>query len=201
MPSLRLLRVDADALSGDRHALARLIAEARPDVACVHGAPSLLRWRSACAAIAREAGLVVVAGGRTAGGALLLSTLGVDVEVARELGFAPRRRFRGPRPPGAAIAAMRVGGRPFVVAAARLHGDPADRQRQGDELQQALAELGDGRPALVSVADPRPDRPASAALAAGRVPLPGGLLVDERIAVVDAAEVPGSGARADVTVP
>ena len=62
MPELRLLTLDAAAFA-DRHAVARAIAGHEPDVAVVHGAPSLLRWRSTCAAVAREAGLVVVGAG------------------------------------------------------------------------------------------------------------------------------------------
>jgi hypothetical protein len=72
--SLRLLSIDARAFGRDRVALARAVAAAEVDVACVHGSPHLLRWRSISAAIARRAGLVVVTGGRTAGANLVLST-------------------------------------------------------------------------------------------------------------------------------
>lgn len=198
-PQLRLLAVNAASLPLDRHGVAQLIAELHPDIVCVHGAPSLLRWRSMCAAIAREAGMVVVSGGRTSGGNLLLSSLGVDVEAVRELASAGRR---GPRPPGAALAALRLRGSAFRFVGARQLGSPTDRMRQCAELQTEVDALTPDRPpALFAVAGIRPDSTAWAKLAEGRIALPGGVFVDATFTVDDANEITGGGVRADLTLP
>lgn len=104
---MRLLTVDARRFGRDHAALSRVIGSAEADVACVHGAPQLLRWRSKCAALARRAGLVVVTGGRTAGGELILSSLGVDVLAVRDV-----RSGAG----GAALAGLRHRGSEFLLA-------------------------------------------------------------------------------------
>ncbi len=68
MPTLRLLTYNVRSMRDDRAAVARVIRSAEPDVVCVQEAPRFLRWRSTCAALARTSGLVVVGGGRPAGG-------------------------------------------------------------------------------------------------------------------------------------
>ena len=104
------------------------ISAAEADLVCVHGAPSLLRWRSKCGAVARRAGLVVVGGGRIGGGNLLLSGLGVDFEGTHDLTFGGGR---GPRRAGATLAALARrrlpvrAGRGAAAGARRRPGPPA----------------------------------------------------------------------------
>lgn len=189
MPNLRVLSVNARTLPHDRDQLAALIESHRPDVACVHGSPSLLRWRSISAALARKAGLVVVGGGRTGGGNLVLSTLGVDVLGTRDLAFAGQR---GVRPPGATLAVLRLRGSDFVVAAARLLGQPSDRLRQARELEAAIAGVVPGTPpAVISVEGVDGPGGPAALLAENRIAAGGGVFVDTRIAVEVASVVDG----------
>jgi hypothetical protein len=153
---MRLLTVDARRLGRDDAALARLIADAQPDVACIHGAPHRLRWRSKCAAIARQAGLVVVTGGRTAGANLIVSSLGVDVVAVEDVRFGRA---------GAALAALSQRGAEFLIACTNA---PAA------EVAAALRALVPGdRPAIVC-ADARAD--VAGSLTAGpATELPGGV--------------------------
>ena len=116
MPSLRIISVDARSYARDRAGLAAAIGAADPHVAVVHGSPHLGRWRALSAMIARNAGLVVVGGGRVGGANLVLSSLGVDfVSVSDTLythnPFAPA---------GATVARLRHHGVGFAVAAASL---------------------------------------------------------------------------------
>jgi hypothetical protein len=63
----------------DLAAVARVVRSASPDIALIQGAPRVWRWRSACARLARESGLVVVTGGRPAGGSLVMCAMRVRV--------------------------------------------------------------------------------------------------------------------------
>lgn len=198
MPSLRLLSIDARGFGRDRIALARAIAAADADIACVHGGPHLLRWRSICAAIGRRSGLVVATGGRTAGGNLVLTTLGVDVGAVRDLRFSGSG---GLVAPGAALAALRVAGVEFVLAGATLVGNAAERVSQARELQVAIEGLGPGdAPAIVSAeGSDRPGTAAWQALVESRVGVAGRIFVDGRLTVEHASET-GGGTRANPTV-
>lgn len=190
MPTLRLLSVDARPFGRDRAALARAIGAARIDVAAVHGAPHLLRWRSISASVARRAGLVVVTGGRTAAANLLVSTLGVDVDAVRDV--------RLPRPsgfgtPGAALAGLRRGPAGFVFAGATLVGNAAERVGQARDVQAEIGTLLPGDPPAVICAEGA-DRPGTAAwqaLAENRVAVAGRIFVDARITVGEVREQPG----------
>jgi hypothetical protein len=188
--SLRLLSVDARSFGRDRTALAKVISAAEADVACVHGGPHLLRWRSISAALGRQAGLVVVTGGRPAGANLVLSTLGVDVSRVRDVRLAEAPRLG---PPGAALAALRLRGVDFVLASATLIGNSAERVAQARDLQTALARLVPGDPPAIICAEGA-DRPGTAAwqsLVENRVGVAGQIFVDGRIGVEEASEVAG----------
>lgn len=208
MPSIRLLSVDARSLDPQGPGRTMLITGPAPDVMCVHGAPHLLRWRSRCAALAREAGLVVVGGGRTGGGNLLLSSLGVDVVAFSDT------QFRGSglrRPAGAAVALLRRGNSALVLAAARLVGDPDRQVDQVGELDRVLddvaahagpAGIADPQqvPRVVSVAGSAVSDSAGRRLAATRAVLHGRLYVDPAIAVDDPVEAGNEPAPAEAPV-
>lgn len=176
MPALRLLVLDTARDS----AVAATIAAHRGDgavAAVVHGAPSVVRWRSACAAIAREAGLVVVGGGRTGGGNLVLSSLGVDAEQVWEVPFG--EGLRRPFGAGAVLAAMRLLGEPFVLAAARVSG-PGDAAR----VRAAADALGATRPpAVLAVRGSEVDVEDGITItdAAGISEVPGGVRLDLKL--------------------
>ena len=123
--SLRLCVVDARNHK-DATALGRFVAAKAPHVVCVQHAPRWLRWRSKCGRLARLSGLVVVAGGRTADGNLILSSLGVDIVQTWESKLG-------------AIARMRLSGVELAVAATSLD---ADELATSSALQVALTPVG-----------------------------------------------------------
>ncbi|WP_375498278.1 hypothetical protein [uncultured Jatrophihabitans sp.] len=184
MPSLRLLSVNARTESLDHEALARRISAASADVVCVHGAPSLLRWRSISAALARRSGLVVVGGGRTGGGNLLLCDLGIDSTATRDVVFAGHR---GPRPPGATVAALARLGSPFVLVGARLSGDGAAQRAQVEQVRRVVREADPAEPpAVVCVEGAGPG--AAVDLQDGQTATAPGVFVDARITVGQIAD-------------
>lgn len=139
MTTLRLLTYNVRSLRDDRDAVARTINAARPDVVCVQEAPRFLRWRTRCADLARRSGLVVVTGGRTAAGNLLLCQIGVQVEHAANLllSATPGRHRRG-----AAVAVFRLRGLRFAVVGTHLDLDAAARVRHARELLDRLPAVG-----------------------------------------------------------
>ncbi|HET6878423.1 MAG TPA: hypothetical protein VFH38_12900 [Jatrophihabitans sp.] len=209
MPSIRVLSVDARSLAPSGPGRTMLVTGPAPDAMCVHGAPHLLRWRSRCAALAREAGLVVVGGGRTGGGNLLLSSLGVDVVATSDT------RFRGSTlrsPAGAAVALLRRGDSALVLAAARLGADPDKQVDQVRELEGVLdnvaahaepAGIADPQqvPRVVSVAGSTVGEAAGRLLADARAVLRGRLYVDRGVGVEEpAGDTPADPAPADAPV-
>ena len=186
MPSLRLLAVNTRSARLDRDGLAKLVKAQQPHLVSIHGSPAGPRWRTTSAALARRCGLVVVSGGRLAGGNLMLSTLSVDSRFTRDLRFGGRRSWLGP---GATLAALRFGGADFLAVSARLVGNAAERLEQCGELSDAVETLLPGEaPAVLSVegAD-RPGTSSWEAITENRVAVGGGVFVDGRIDI-DAAE-------------
>ena len=133
MSKVRVLSYNVRGLRDDVRALTEVVRRCRPDVLLVQEAPSLLRWRSRCAALARECGLLYVAGGRTAGGNLLLVNQRVSVHGAGE------HRIRQPlRDPirGIVSATLGVGRTRFGVVGMHLSLSTAGRER---EIREVLA--------------------------------------------------------------
>lgn len=158
---MRLLSYNVRSLRDDRAAVAAVIQACRPDVVCVQEAPRFLRWRSKCARLARESGLLVVTGGRTAGAMLLLSGMGVRVLERHDvlLSKSPRLHQRG-----LAVAVVEHRGERYTVASMHLGLRADERLRHAAEIRQALA--GFDAPLLLAgdVNEP-PDGPAFADLA------------------------------------
>ncbi|MEQ7123329.1 endonuclease/exonuclease/phosphatase family protein [Actinopolymorpha sp. B11F2] len=92
MPQIKVLSYNVRGLRDDRAALHTIVRQVRPDVALIQEAPSRLRWRPRCAGLARECGLLYAAGGRTAGGNLLLVSSRIDVHAVEELRIPQRAR-------------------------------------------------------------------------------------------------------------
>jgi endonuclease/exonuclease/phosphatase family metal-dependent hydrolase len=125
--TVRVLTYNVRGLRDDFGALTRVVRAAEPDVVAIQEAPIYLRWRSKCARLARVCGLVYVAGGRTAGGNLIM--------------VAPRVRARGPaeqrirqplRDPirGVVSAELEVGGARLGVVGCHLGLKPDGRRDQ-----------------------------------------------------------------------
>jgi hypothetical protein len=188
---MRLLSVDARSVGGNRQDLARLVESAGADVACVHGGPHLLRWRSISAALGRRSGLVVVGGGRPAGANLLLSTLGVDALGSQDLPLPGGTRLH---PAGAALALLRLRGTQFVLVGANLTGNAARRVAQAGELQRAIDRLAPGNPPAIlsALGVDRSGTAAWHALAEDRVAVAGRVFVGGRIAIGESHELDGA---------
>ena len=199
---MRLLTVDARLTGRDRASLARIVESADADIACVHRAPHLLRWRSISAAIGRRSGLVVVGGGRPAGANLLLSTLGVDALDAVDVSLGRHALD----PAGAALASLRIGGTGgthFVLAGVRLSGSVATRVEQAHVLERAIARFVPNRPAVLLAADGLDGAGDAAAdvLRLGRRELGSGLFVDETAVVGEPAVLDTAGQTDGVPAP
>lgn len=171
---MRLLTYNVRSLRDDEAAVARVIRAARPDVVAIQEAPRFLRWRAKCAALARRSGLVVVGGGRPAAANLLLSSLAVEVESARDVLFS---KDFGLHQRGAALAVLRLNGARFAVAGTHLDLVEEPRLRHIDELDGALTGyLPPGVPVIVAGdVNDRPGSPTWQRLTARRVDVdPGG---------------------------
>lgn len=162
MPEIRLLSYNVRSLRDDAQAVATVIRSCSPDVVCIQEAPRFLRWRSKCAALARESGLVVVTGGRTAGAMLLLASLRVRVVKAQDVLLSKKR---GLHQRGIALATLEVGGAQFTVGSIHLDLEPGERRRHVDEILLHLEAFR--RPSIVAGdVNEVPEAPAWRALAA-----------------------------------
>jgi endonuclease/exonuclease/phosphatase family metal-dependent hydrolase len=145
--TLRVLSYNVRGLRDDGAALARVVAGSGAHVVFVQEAPKVVRWRSRCAALARGCGMVVVTGGGTAAGNLLMASVGVRVHAARSLflPLTPGQQLRG-----AAVAHCSIGGSEFTAVGTHLSLNPAERVRQVPLL---LAEVPEDGPPLILAAD------------------------------------------------
>jgi endonuclease/exonuclease/phosphatase family metal-dependent hydrolase len=146
---LRVLTYNVRGLRDDTAALARVVRAVDPDVVCVQEAPRLLRWRSRCAALARQCGLLYVAGGRTTGGTALLASLRVDVGTVAEIRLShppvtDRIASRGRRwhQRGLTVARFTAGGHAVDVASVHLGLDAEQRRVHAQEVLRHLGRRG-----------------------------------------------------------
>jgi len=137
-PLLRVLTYNVRSLRDDAEAVARVIRAADPHVACIQESPRFARWRTKCAALARRSGMVVVTGGRTAAGNLILSSLAVDVLAHRDQLLS---RDRGLHQRGVALASLRWRGQHLGLASTHLDLQPQPRLRHIGEIERALAQF------------------------------------------------------------
>ena len=161
---MRLLSYNVRSLRDDKVAVVAVIRACQADVVCIQEAPRLFRWRSKCAALARESGMFVVTGGRVAGGMLLLARLGVDVEASYDvlLQKTPRLHQRG-----LAVGVLRLQGERYAVASVHLSLDDNERPGQIDEVFAQMNRLAAGAPiVLAGDVNETPDRPGWKALSA-----------------------------------
>lgn len=135
MTVLRLLSYNIRSLRDDEDAVTRVIKDARPNVVLIQEAPRFLRWRSTAARIARRSGLVVVGGGGTASGNLLLSGLEVDRLAQRDVLFSRDRRLHQR---ATSMAVLALSGHRFAVAGTHLDLVEEPRLRHVGELHAAL---------------------------------------------------------------
>jgi len=132
---LRIVTYNVRALRDDRDALVRVVRSHDPDVLLVQEAPRFFRWRSKCAAFARDCGLLYVNGGGTTGGAALFAHLRVHVEAEREglLSKTPGLHQRA-----AAAAVVSKEGARLMVVSTHLGLRADERKRHAAELLAGL---------------------------------------------------------------
>jgi endonuclease/exonuclease/phosphatase family metal-dependent hydrolase len=157
---VRLLSYNVRSLRDDAQAVSTVIRACEPDVVCVQEAPRFLRWRSKCAGLARESGLVVVTGGRTAAAMLLLASLRVRVVEAHDVLLS---RKRGLHRRGIALATLEMGGTQFCLASIHLDLEPGERLRHVKEIAEHTSKCT--APVIVAGdINEQPDEPAWRAL-------------------------------------
>ena len=162
MPTeLRVLTYNVRSLRDDAQAVSTVIRSCEPDVVCVQEAPRFLRWRSKCASLARESGLVVATGGRTAAAMLLLVSLRVRVVEAHDVLLT---RKRGLHQRGLALATLSLGDSQFAIGSIHLDLDAAERRRHVDEIVLRTS-LSKAPVILAGDINETPDGPAWQALA------------------------------------
>jgi endonuclease/exonuclease/phosphatase family metal-dependent hydrolase len=136
---LRVLSYDVRGLRGDPSAVVGVIRSTRPDVVLLQQAPTSTRWRSRCAALAREADLVVVGGDRKAAGNMVMAQVRTKVlgVISNPLPGSWRHRA------GMVLAVLEVSGSRVVVISTRFALDTLQRSRQADALVSQIGGLGD----------------------------------------------------------
>jgi endonuclease/exonuclease/phosphatase family metal-dependent hydrolase len=151
---VRLLSYNVRSLRDDREALVRVVRACAPDLVCVQEAPRFFRWRKKAAWLARDCGLVVVTGGRTASGPLILSSLRATVLRAEDV-VLPRRPGLHQR--GFATATVAFGGVSLAVASCHLSLDADERYEQAGALLDHVAASGERCAVAAGDLNERPD--------------------------------------------
>ncbi|MFI5617316.1 endonuclease/exonuclease/phosphatase family protein [Streptomyces sp. NPDC051567] len=136
---IRVLSYNVRSLRDDEDALARVVRACAPDLVLVQEAPRFFRWRKHAARLAAKCDLVVLGGGATAAGPLLLCSLRAFVEETRDvlLPLTPGLHRRG-----FATAVVRFGAARVAVLSAHLSLDAAERHAQAGALLERLAATG-----------------------------------------------------------
>lgn len=111
---IRVLSYNIRSMRDDREALVRVIKACAPDLVLIQEAPLFFRWRKRAAWLASRTDLVVLGGGGTAAGPLLLCSLRATVERTEDVllprtpactGAGSRRRSYGSDGRGSACSA------------------------------------------------------------------------------------------------
>ncbi|WP_267241189.1 endonuclease/exonuclease/phosphatase family protein [Streptomyces sp. PR69] len=135
---IRVLSYNIRSMRDDENALARVIRACAPDLVCVQEAPRFFRWRKHAARLAAKSELVVLSGGATAAGPLLLCSLRATVERTEDvlLPLTPGLHRRG-----LATAVVRFGGARLGVLSCHLSLQADERYAQAGMVLQRLAAL------------------------------------------------------------
>jgi endonuclease/exonuclease/phosphatase family metal-dependent hydrolase len=132
---VRVVSWNVRSLRDDAAGVALALRELAPDVALVQEAPRLWRSRAACARLARSAGLVVVTGGRSAHGNLLLGAPTTAVRSSYDVRL-PKRPGLHRR--GAVVGVVELAGRPLALLGTHLDLDPAARVDSARRLRASV---------------------------------------------------------------
>ncbi|MFD3517304.1 endonuclease/exonuclease/phosphatase family protein [Streptomyces sp. NPDC058657] len=135
---VRVLSYNIRSMRDDRAALARVIRACAPDLVLVQEAPRFFRWRKKAAWLAAHSDLVVLGGGATAAGPLLLCALRATVERTEDV-LLPRTPGLHQR--GFATAVVRIGGARLGVLSCHLSLQEAERYEQAGLLLEQVAAM------------------------------------------------------------
>ncbi|MFJ6213903.1 endonuclease/exonuclease/phosphatase family protein [Streptomyces sp. NPDC092296] len=154
---VRVLSYNIRSLRDDRAALARVIRACAPDLLCLQESPRFWRPAQQAARLARETGTVVLSGGRSAAGPLLLGRLRATVLRTGDVALP---RTPGLHQRGFATAVVRIGrAAPFSVTSCHLSLDSAERRDQAGLLLDHLAAQGVRHGVVGGDFNERPDGP------------------------------------------
>ncbi|MFD9796842.1 endonuclease/exonuclease/phosphatase family protein [Streptomyces sp. NPDC059070] len=161
---IRVLSYNVRSMRDDNAALARVIRACDPDLVLVQEAPRFFRWRKAAARLAAASELVVLSGGATAAGPLLLCSLRATVERTEDvlLPLTPGLHRRG-----FATAVVRFGGARLGVLSCHLSLRADERHEQAGMLLDRLAAMDVPHAVAGGDLNDRPDGRAFGALAGG----------------------------------
>ncbi|MFB6815591.1 endonuclease/exonuclease/phosphatase family protein [Streptomyces sp. NPDC056347] len=108
---VRVLSYNIRSMRDDPGALVRVIGACAPDLVFIQEAPRFFRWRKRAAWLAARTDLVVLGGGATAAGPLLLCSLRATVERTEDvlLPLTPGQHRRGLATSVVRIAGTRIG--------------------------------------------------------------------------------------------
>ncbi|WP_455361689.1 endonuclease/exonuclease/phosphatase family protein [Streptomyces sp. SYSU K21746] len=132
---IRVLSYNIRSMRDDREALARVIGACAPDLVFVQEAPRFFRWRKRAAWLAARTGLVVLSGGATASGPLLLCSLRTTVERTEDV-LLPRTPGLHQR--GFATSVVRIGGARLGLVSCHLSLQTDERFAQAGMLLDRL---------------------------------------------------------------
>jgi endonuclease/exonuclease/phosphatase family metal-dependent hydrolase len=163
---MRVMTWNVRSLRDDPAGVAAVLRGAAPDIVLVQEAPRLWRWRYKCARLARQAGLVVVTGGRPAAGNLILCSMRVAVASSYDVLLPKRPRLHRR---GAATALLSVDGRRVSVLGTHLDLDPEARLDTARRLRTSSYDV------IGADVNEPPGGPAWTALSAGLVDVAEGL--------------------------
>ncbi|MFJ4780847.1 endonuclease/exonuclease/phosphatase family protein [Streptomyces sp. NPDC088762] len=160
---IRVLSYNIRSLRDDEEALARVIRACAPDLVFVQEAPRFFRWRKHAARLAAKTDLVVLGGGATAAGPLLLCSLRAFVERTEDV-LLPRTPGLHRR--GFATAVVRFGAARVGVISAHLSLDAAERRAQAGLLLDRAGSLDAPHVIVAGDLNEGPEGPAFGMLAA-----------------------------------
>ncbi|MFG2333783.1 endonuclease/exonuclease/phosphatase family protein [Streptomyces sp. NPDC048604] len=132
---VRVLSYNVRSLRDDEDALARVVRACAPDLVFVQEAPLFYRWRKHAARLAAKSELLVLTGGASAAGPLLLCSLRADVERTEEV-LLPRTPGLHRR--GLATAVVRIGGARLGLISCHLSLQADERYEQTGLLLDRL---------------------------------------------------------------
>jgi endonuclease/exonuclease/phosphatase family metal-dependent hydrolase len=132
---IRVLSYNIRSMRDDREALVRVIRACAPDLVLIQEAPLFFRWRKRAAWLASRTDLVVLGGGGTAAGPLLLCSLRATVERTEDV-LLPRTPGQYRR--GFATAVVRFGKARLGVLSCHLSLRADERAAQAGMLLDRL---------------------------------------------------------------